>query len=350
MLHSNEVPVDNVREMEPQRVVVTGGLGFIGSALAERLLDAGAKVTIVDSLVSNVVAPAHFTSRFPLARVEVGTVSSYFASHRFAQAYDLIVHAASLVGPAGILAHTGTIGADIVLSTASVIEHCTTNAVPLVYLSSAEVFGRSGELSEATEIRVPARYNARIEYALGKLTCESMIVNSRSRGLRATIIRPFNVVGSRQSRDGGFVMPTFVQQALAGRPLTIFGSGQQRRAFTAVSDVVDFLTVHAIRALDDAHTIFNVGNPANNTSVVELAHRVVALLKSSSELQFTDGAKIYGPLYCEAESYDKLPVVDKAAAAGWNPRKSLDEIILEAADFYRSNGNPLGADARRTAA
>jgi nucleoside-diphosphate-sugar epimerase len=336
--------------MKTRSVIVTGGLGFIGNAISERFLSSGAQVTIVDSLVSNVVEPSHFSSRYALAQIIAEPVTEYFSNPRGCLRGDLVVHAASLVGPAGILSHAGTIGADIVQSASKVIEYCKSSQVPLYYFSSAEVYGRSGVLDESMDIRIPPRYNARIEYALGKLTCESMIVNSRSRGLRALIIRPFNVAGPRQSRCGGFVMPTFVQQALSGTPLTVFGSGQQQRAFTDVNDVVDFVMRYAVGALGGTGRTLNVGNPANSTSIIDLAHRVIALLESNSEVTFTRGDRVYGPLYCEAESYQKLPDIAMAKQLGWEPKRSLDDIILDTAAFYRQNGDPLGSDVRRSAA
>jgi nucleoside-diphosphate-sugar epimerase len=336
--------------MATRRIVVTGGLGFIGSATCERLLQAGEHVTIVDSMVSNVVTPQHFTARFAKAQVIVATVADYFSQRPSLSRDDVVIHAASLVGPAGILTYAGSIGSDLVASTARVIDVCAPGGVPLVYLSSAEVYGRSGALDESADARVPARYNARIEYALGKLTCEAMIVNSRQRGLRATIVRPFNVVGPRQNRAGGFVMPTFVQQALAGERLTVFGTGQQQRAFTAVDDIVNFLIGPAIAAVDgDMHT-FNVGNPGNSIAIIDLANRIRQLLRSPSDILFTAGDKVHGPLYFEAESFSKLPDITRARTMGWEPSRSLDDIILDTARFYRTQGPGCSADAAVTAA
>lgn len=335
--------------MSGRKVVVTGGLGFIGSSLCERLLRAGEDVTIVDSMVSNVVAPAHFTGRFPRARVHIATVADFFARPPALSRQDIVFHAASLVGPAGILSYAGTIGDDLVHATSSVVNACVQARSALVYMSSAEIYGRSGVLDETADARVPAHYNARIEYALGKLTCEAMIANSRQRGLRATIIRPFNVVGPRQNRAGGFVMPTFVQQAVAGEPVTVFGSGQQQRAFTDVEDVVTFLVGQAVAAVDEQRT-FNVGNPHNSITIIDLARRIVRLLNSRSEIAFTSGSEVHGPLYFEAESFEKLPDITRAQAAGWSPAKSLDDIILDTATFYRAERLGRGTDVRDTAA
>lgn len=336
--------------MGSRNIVVTGGLGFIGSAVCEALLQAGERVTIVDSMVSNVVEPRHFMSRFVDAQVIVEPVADFFSHAPDLNRDDLVIHAASLVGPAGILSYAGTIGDDLVHATATVVASCVRADARLIYLSSAEVYGKSGTLDETADVRVPARYNARIEYALGKLTCEAMIANSRQRGLRATIVRPFNVVGPRQNRAGGFVMPTFVQQAVSAEQVTVFGTGQQQRAFTAVEDVVAFLVGPAIAAADGEQYTFNVGNPNNAISIIDLARRVTHLVNSRAEIVFTAGDKVHGPLYFEAESFAKLPDITRAMALGWTPTRSLDDIIRDTAAFYRSRGIDRKADAVVSAA
>jgi nucleoside-diphosphate-sugar epimerase len=217
-----------------------------------------------------------------------------------------------------------------------VIERCIQADVPLCMFSSAEVYGRSGLLGEDDDIRVPVPYNTRIEYAIAKTLIECMMVNSLNRGLRAIAIRPFNVVGPRQSRAGGFVMPTFVQQALVGEPITVFATGKQVRAFTSATDLSRFLTDFWDQALESQTNVFNVGNPDNRTTVEDLAQRIKELLGSDSEIVHIDGKKVYGPMYMEAESFEKVPVLSGASDLGWEPEVGLDELILETASYYRT--------------
>ena len=320
--------------MPYEHVLITGGLGFIGSSVAEAYLGRGARVTIVDSCVSNVVEPGDIAAAYPGVCIERSSAAAYLERSAAFDDVDLVVHAASVVGPAGILPHAARIGPSIVEATSRAIEACLERHIPLAYFSSAEVYGKSGVLSEDADIRVPPRWNARLEYALGKLTSEAMIANARMHGLRAAVVRPFNVVGPRQSSAGGFVMPTFVQQALTHRAVTVFETGRQQRAFTAVSDVARFIVDHVDDALDCPQPVFNVGNPANLTTIVELARRVIDLLQSRSHIVFTQGKRVYGPLYCEAESFVKAPNIDAATRLGWAPRKSLDEIIIEIATCF----------------
>jgi nucleoside-diphosphate-sugar epimerase len=326
------------------KVVVTGGLGFIGSHVVDALLAAGRHVTIVDSMVSAVTDGREY-ELYPDAVVHRVSIEEFLAQGGTFEEADVVVHAASHVGPAGILNHQGSLGADIVCATQQVIEECVEHDVALISFSSAEVYGRSGMLAESDDIIVPTHYNARLEYAIAKTLTEAATINSRHRGLRGFVIRPFNVAGPRQSRAGGFVMPTFVQQAIAGQPLTVFAGGGQERAFLSATDLARFIIDHADAAFESERPIFNVGNPHNTTTVWGLAERIVQRLGSDSPIEHADARLIHGPLYAEAESIQKLPVLDAAAEVGWGPRITLDELIDETAIHYR-----VCNDAREEAA
>lgn len=325
---------------------MTGGLGFVGSFISEAFAQRGDHVTVVDSCVSSVVEAEELQA--PSGSVEfVGeSVEDYLVKLGSLDGFDMVVHCASYVGPASILQYAGQLGPAIVNTTSMVIEKCIHADIPMVNFSSAEIYGKSGLLQEDGDIRVPPYFNPRIEYALGKLTAESMCMNSKDRGLRSATIRPFNVAGPRQSRFGGFVMPTFVQQALEGRPLTVFASGLQKRAFLSVTDLCRFVTDH----LDDAAfrnpRVYNVGNPGNETEIYALAERVKEMTGSESDIIYADSTAIYGPQYEEAESFEKLPEIKNAASLGWAPKVTLDELIDETIQYYRSHADMRGMNAR----
>jgi nucleoside-diphosphate-sugar epimerase len=179
------------------KVVVTGGLGFIGSHVVDALIADGREVTIIDSMVAAVTEGSEYESSAQVHRV---SIADYLAQGGSFKSADLVVHAASHVGPAGILKHQGNLGADIVATTQQVVEECVEHDVALISFSSAEVYGRSGMLAEQDDIIVPTHYNARLEYAIAKTLTEAATINSRHRGLRGFVIRPFNVGGPRQSR------------------------------------------------------------------------------------------------------------------------------------------------------
>jgi nucleoside-diphosphate-sugar epimerase/glycosyltransferase involved in cell wall biosynthesis len=320
-----------------KRVLVTGGLGFIGSFVAESVAAAGSEVTIVDSGVSSVCDASELDTPAGSVNHIAASVEEYLSKHPSLAGFDQVIHCASYVGPAALLGYSGRIGPAIVSATAALIESCIRADIPLVNFSSAEVYGRSGMLFEGSDVRVPPHYSARIEYALGKLTAEAMCVNGKDRGLRSVVLRPFNVAGPRQSRFGGFVLPTFVQQALAGRPLTVFATGRQKRAFCAVGDLCRFITDYLDDAAFDNPRIYNVGNPANTIEIYDLAVRVKGMVGSSSEIVFADARAIYGPGYEEAESFEKLPDIRSALELGWTPEVTLDELIEETIGYYRTH-------------
>ena len=331
--------------MEERRVLVTGGLGFIGSCISECLAAHGDRVTVVDSGVSSVVQPGELFAPPGSITYVNRRVEDFLAAESLA-GFDLVVHCASFVGPASILRYAGQIAPAIVRSTSALIEKCIAADVPLVNFSSAEVYGRSGVLRENGDMHVSARYNARSEYALGKLAGEAMCINSRDRGLRSIVVRPFNAAGPRQSRFGGFVMPTFVQQALHGKPLTVFAGGHQRRAFLAVSDLCHFITTVVDDEVFEQPMVYNLGNPANEIGVWELAERIKSMLDSDSEIIHVDSKAIYGPQYEECPSIEKLPDITNASRLGWRPRIGLDQLIEETIDHYRRHADERAAGAR----
>jgi nucleoside-diphosphate-sugar epimerase len=326
-----------------QRVVVTGGLGFIGSHVVDGLISSGRDVTIVDSMVAAVTDGHEFEECG--CSVVRKSVSDFFADGGDFTDADLVVHAASPVGPASILREAGRLGHEIVTTAQLVVDACLRNDAALCAFSSAEVYGRSGMLHERDAVVVPTHYNARLEYAIAKVLTEAIVTNSRQAGLRGLVIRPFNVAGPRQSRAGGFVMPTFVQQALAGRPLTVFATGEQVRAFLSATDLARFITDNLDDAFELESSVFNLGNPENAVTVYKLGERIVEMLDSPSTLEYTDARLIHGPLYEEAESFEKVPVLDAATSVGWQPTVTLDELITETAEFYRQHEDPRTDDA-----
>ncbi|MEM9563201.1 MAG: NAD-dependent epimerase/dehydratase family protein [Actinomycetota bacterium] len=315
-------------------VIVTGGMGFIGSFVADAYLAAGRKVVIIDSLVSSVISTEPYENH-PDCTVLAMSVEDYFLQGGTVAGADRVIHAASLVGPAGILRFAGQLGHDIVRACQMVIDQCIEHDVPVCDFSSAEVYGRSGQLAETDTIEVPVDYTVRIEYAIAKTLTEAIMANSRHRGLRGIVIRPFNVTGPRQSERGGFVMPTFVQQALAGDDITVFATGEQLRAFLSVTDLVRFITDHMDAALETGDLIYNIGNPTNNISVRSLADKVKEMVDSPSNVVYADAKKIHGDLYEEAESFEKTPVLGAALKVGWKPEIDLDALVQETIDYYR---------------
>ena len=326
-----------------EHVLITGGLGFIGSHIADAYLKRGHSVTIVDSMVASVVSGQTYESK-PNCVVIRESVEGYFESGATLEGVDRVIHTASHVGPAGILQYAGLLGSQIVRMAELVIAQAIAWDVPVCIFSSAEVYGRSGLLDENDDIRVPVPYNARIEYAIAKLLTETLVGNSRHRGLKGIVIRPFNVTGPRQSRVGGFVMPTFVQQALAGEDMTVFASGEQERAFLSATDLARFVLDYMDAALAGGDLVFNLGNVDNRSTVRALADRIKAATTSDSRIVYVDAKKIHGDLYEEAESFQKLPVPGAAMRVGWEPRRMLAQLVEETIDFYKNHPDGRAGD------
>ena len=177
----------------------------------------------------------------------------------------------------------------------------------------------------------PAYYTVRSEYAAGKMTSEIGIVNkAKVADLEYTIIRPFNVAGPRQKPDFGFVLPRFVIAALTGQSITVYGDGSQRRAFTDVRDICDAMYMLAM----GHEGIFNIGNPANEMSIKDLAELVLKLVgDTDSEIIYVDPKKLHGDLFEEVP--DKIPCIDKLKKLGWSPKYSIEETINDTIEYYR---------------
>lgn len=299
------------------RVYVTGGLGFIGSSVCDHLVAAGHDVYSIDNRTSNVV---NFTSGKWNADCDVEAFFHYGAH----EPADMVVHCASPVGAAGILPLQGRIASQIARDTQTVVDYCLQHDARLVNISTSEVYGFSGVYHESDDLRVPATLSPRIEYALGKIAAESTV--RLTPGLRSVTIRPFNVAGPRQSKAGGFVLPTFAEQALQREPLTVYSGGTQERCLTSVDDVARFVVM-----LEPEHftgRVVNIGNPENRTRIIDLALRVAQHAGwAHPEILYTTGKEVHGAAYEEAEGVVKTPDVTIARWMGWKPVVGLDELV-----------------------
>lgn len=341
-----------------KRILVTGGLGFIGSHLVQELLrDPDCVVTVVDDLSGTVLDSASITDQItferpgqlivhcesvedfertsadPLDRLffdRPTTLSLRGAATETGPAgpYDTIYHLASIVGPAAVLKKAGRIAESIIRDSYVAIRLAQRYGARLVNISTSEVYGGgvNGLCREDTPRVIRGAASARQEYAAGKLAAEVAIENlCRGGQLDAVTIRPFNVAGIRQAGRGGFVLPRFIGQAILERPLTVFGEGRQVRAFTDVRDVVSGVLLCAQRG--KSGRAYNVGNPGNRISIGELASHVIAVTGSRSEIVHLDPQELYGSAYAEAA--DKFPDAGELMGMGWRAAFSLDETIRD---------------------
>ena len=322
-----------------KNILVTGGFGFIGSHLVEALLEnPNNTVHVVDDLSTSPLALVEYLGQLQHRErltYDLSTVAAYF--NHPAPHFDEVYHLASVVGPVMLLDHSGEILRGIVADTYDILDYCVEHQARLLDFSTGEVYGggASGTCREDGTMIVPSKNSARLEYAVGKLGCEIATRNLATLGkIHATIVRPFNAVGPRQSDFGGFVLPRFIKQAITGKPLTVYGDGSQVRAFTHVKDIARGVILMMERGMSGV--AYNIGNPANKMTVLELAKTVVDLTNSSSEISFVDPKTLWGPLF--EECADKYPDVERAIRElGWYPSRNILQIIQDTYRYGKEN-------------
>lgn len=316
------------------RVAITGGLGFIGSHLAERFAADQHHVLVIDDGRGAVVealwpAVKHYSSLDVVEWVREGVDLDI--------ELDLVVHCAAPVGP-GLVAQSGSkIAVEIIPATWAIGSYCAEHDIPLVNISSSEVYGatRTGAPDEDEPIGHFGPFTARSEYGLAKATAECLLANMP--GLRHCSIRPFNTAGPRQSSAKGFVLPTFVEQVKRHEPLTVY-EPDAMRSLTSVHDVVDFI-VGSWEALVERGGAWNLGNEDNDTLIYELAQRVInrhiSETGSDGKWVLVDPRERWGSAYefFQSKGGVKIPNSGKAQTIGWKPTRDLDSIVAET---YRS--------------
>jgi len=328
-----------MRRTPAKSVLVTGGFGFIGSHMVEMLLNKqDVHVHVVDNMVTSPIhLPAYLEQLGSSDRVsyDLCTVKEFF-SRKDLPVFDEVYHLASVVGPVGVLKHGGRILQSTVDDGYAVADYCLRVKAKLCDVSTSEVYGggRDGYCSEKDSMIIPPKVSVRLEYAVAKLGCEVALMNlSKVTELDARIVRPFNVAGPRQSTMGGFVLPRFIKQALAGELITVYGDGKMIRAFTHVRDVAD--GIMRTMCCGRRGEAYNMGNPANKITILELAKQVLEITRSRSEITFVDPKTLWGPLFEEAN--DKYPDADRAMnELGWRPQYDLRSTILETVEYIRA--------------
>lgn len=295
------------------RHLVTGGLGFIGTHLVDLLVGEGEDVLVVDD--GRADGPLRDD-----CEVVTADIGYWWTDEPFAGVW----HLASPVGPVGVMSQAGRITGEVFRGAERVVGMAMTSGAPLIHVSTSEVYGGGdrGLCSEDMDCRVSTRMSARLEYQTAKLAVEVMMRNTE--GLDARIIRPFNVSGPGQQPGGGFVLPRWMQQVRAGRPLTVYAPGTQRRAMTHVHDIVEgMLAVFKY----GSRGLWNLGNPENTISMTDLADLFVSVHGGTWVL--VDPTELHGPRFVEAA--EKFPDASKAIDLGWSPHRTLRQIVEDAA-------------------
>jgi UDP-glucose 4-epimerase len=311
------------------RVLITGGAGFIGSHLSEELMTRGHRVHVLDDLSTGSIENIRHLRGDASFGYTIDTCHDARVVAELVDEADYVYHLAAAVGVQLIV--------DSPVRTIETNVHCTEIVLsqackkrrPVFIASTSEVYGKSSAVPfrEDGDIVMGATTRGRWSYACSKALDEFLaIAYYRERRLPIVIGRLFNTVGPRQTDRYGMVLPTFVRQALAGLPLTVFGSGEQRRCFCHVRDVVRGMAEMLGR--DDLYgEVFNLG-ATEEVSITELAQRVINLTRASSEIVFVPYDEAYGEGFEDMSR--RVPDTTKVKRAiGWEPTAGLDEIIMD---------------------
>ncbi len=329
-------------------VLITGGAGFIGSHLTDALMKRGETVAILDDLSTGKYENVAAWDRHERFRLVVGTILNETLVDKLVERCDVIFHMAAAVGVELIIKKplesliTNIRGSEIVLEMA----HRYRKKVLIT--STSEVYGKNSSdfLKEGDDRILGSPLKTRWSYSTSKAVDEILAyVYWKERGVPTVIVRLFNTVGPRQSGSYGMVIPRFVWQALDGKPLKVFGSGQQSRCFLHVQDTVGAL-VKLVDHSEGLGQAFNLGSQEEIT-IEALAQRVIKLSKSRSSIQYVPYDEAY------EEGFEDMPrrVPDTsklAALIGFHPTKTLDEIIKDVIVFTKASRRS-SASADRTA-
>ncbi|MFF2942059.1 NAD-dependent epimerase/dehydratase family protein [Streptomyces niveus] len=309
------------------RCLITGGAGFIGSHLTEHLLGLGHEVVILDDISTGSADNLADWADEPRLRFVQGSVCDAEAVESCMAGVDRIYHLAAAVGVFTIMGKTLESLRTNLGGTETVLEAARRHDVPILVASTSEVYGKNTAdgLTEDADRIVGSPLKNRWSYAEAKALDETMAyLYGVEYGVRTVIVRLFNTVGPRQSGRYGMVVPRFVQQALAGEPVTLFGDGQQIRCFCHVLDVIPSLV--ALLEDEGAHgTVYNLGS-SEQVSMAELAAKVIAATGSSSTVVKIPYEQAYGPGFEDMQR--RIPNCDKARdRIGFRPTRTLDDII-----------------------
>jgi len=319
------------------RFLITGGAGFIGSHLAEALLAQGDRVHILDDLSTGSIDNVRHLKNDPRFGYTIDTCASPSIVAELVDEADIVYHLAAAVGVDLII--------DSPVRTIETNVHCTEVVLaqaakkrkPVLIASTSEVYGKSTSLPfrEDGDFVLGSSSTGRWSYACSKAIDEFLaLAYWKERKLPTVVARLFNTVGPRQTGRYGMVVPTLVQQALAGRPLTVYGDGTQTRCFCHVDDVVRAL-VRLMQVGEAAYgEVFNIGSQ-EELSILELASRVVDLTGSDSEIHLIPYEAAY-----EAGFEDmprRYPDVAKVGRViDWSSTRTLDEILGDVITFHQA--------------
>jgi nucleoside-diphosphate-sugar epimerase len=317
------------------RVLITGGAGFVGSHLAEALLDRGDEVFVIDNLSTGSIDNIVHLKTHPRFHYTIDSVANEPVLAELIDRADIVMHLAAAVGVKLIVEQPVHTIETNVHGTEVVLKHANKKKKLVLIASTSEVYGKSADVPfrEDADLVLGPTAKHRWAYACSKLIDEFLaLAYWKERKLPVIVVRLFNTVGPRQTGQYGMVIPNFVRQALAGQPITVFGDGTQSRSFTYVGDVVRAM----VALIDEPRAVgqvFNIGN-GNEITIRELAEKVKKMTGSSSEIITVPYDQAY-----EAGFEDmprRVPDIGRIhALVGYRPTVDLDETLTRVIEHFR---------------
>jgi UDP-glucose 4-epimerase len=317
------------------RYLITGGAGFIGSHLAERLLDRGDRVVLLDNLSTGSVENIRHLKSSPRLEYHLDNMENRQLLAELVDDADIIVHLAAAVGVRLIVESPVRTIETNVNGTQLILEAACKKKKLVLTASTSEVYGKSTNIPfrEDADLVLGPTTKGRWSYAASKALDEFLALSYwKEKKLPVIVVRLFNTVGPRQTGRYGMVLPNFVKSALENTVITIYGSGKQSRCFCDVQDTTESLIrlMQTERAIGE---VVNVGNTEEIT-IEDLAHRVKERTTSSSAIEYVPYDQAYEPGF--EDMMRRVPCVDKLhGLTGFRPQTPLHEIIDRVADHFQ---------------
>lgn len=327
------------------KILITGGAGFVGSHLADKLIGEGHEITVIDDLSTGRYANVEHLEGNPNFRLIIDTVLNDKLMEELIRETDRVFHMASAVGVRLIMEQPVKTIETIFHGTDVVLKFCSRYRKRVLVPSTSEVYGKgvSVPFKEEDDLLTGSTDKHRWAYACAKTLDEFLaIAHWKETRLPVIVVRLFNTVGPRQTGQYGMVVPNFVKSALNNQPITVHGDGNQQRCFGHVFDVVEGLT-KAIETPECFGQVINFGND-EEISIKGLAEKAIAMTGSTSEIRYVSYDEVYGEGFEDMQR--RVPSLEKAKRlVGYQPTRTLDDIINDVANQFREELKTDSANA-----
>ena len=327
------------------KILITGGAGFVGSHLADKLIGEGHEITVIDDLSTGRYANVEHLEGNPNFRLIIDTVLNEKLMEELIRDSDRVFHMASAVGVRLIMEQPVKTIETIFHGTDVVLKFCSRYRKRVLVPSTSEVYGKgvSVPFKEEDDLLTGSTDKHRWAYACAKTLDEFLaIAHWKETRLPVVVVRLFNTVGPRQTGQYGMVVPNFIKSAINNQPITVHGDGNQQRCFGHVFDIVEGLT-KAIETPECFGQVINFGND-EEISIKGLAEKAIEMTGSKSEIRYLSYDEVYGEGFEDMQR--RVPSLEKAKKlVGYQPTRTLDDIINDVADQFREELKTDSANA-----